>query len=72
MGFIIYPRRQMRQFIEGSVLMSVVTMPPAPELCNAHLAKTCLHDSVAPGSGVTRIKSWAPAAVQTTKPPFPQ
>lgn len=50
--------------------MSVVTYPPAPELCNAHLAKTCLHDAAAPSSGVTRIKSWDPATAQTTKPPF--
>lgn len=72
MGFIIYPRKLVCQFREGSILMSVVTLPPASELHDAHPAKTCLHDSAAPGSGVTRIKSWAPATVQTTKPPFPQ
>lgn len=72
MGCTAYPRQQMSQFREGSVLTSVVTLPPAPELWDAHLAKACLHDAAAPSSGVTRIKSWAPATVQTTKPPFPQ
>lgn len=59
------------QFIEGSVLMSVVTLPPAPELCKVHPAKACLHDAAAPSGGVTRKKSRAPTTTQTTKPPFP-
>lgn len=59
----------MNQLTEGSVPVPVVTLPPAPELCHAHRAKARPHDAAAPSTGVSRTKSWAPATVQTTKPP---